>query len=184
VPQSATAARAWSSRLLNQPTNEAAGGANPPAAFNFKTNKKTKIMKNHFSKIVTLMVLLFLAIGVVCAQELAYTTAPLSGDSDLVLRNKQAVAISRMERGNTSLNITANGTNNVAGPVVLDRVVVGTAGATSVLVLSEVTASATNAIATISTTNQASLHLNVRVAGTLRAVTTGGTPANLTLGYR
>lgn len=122
--------------------------------------------------------------AILFAADLAYTTLPQSGDSDLVIRNKQAVAIARMERGNTYTNITANGTNSVTGPVVLERLVIGTAGANSTVTLSDVTSTATNAIGTFSTTSQASLMLNVRTTGDLRAVSTSTTPANVTLSYR
>ncbi len=138
-------------------------------------------MKSKFTFIGLLGLIL---VAAAFAADLTYTTAPQSGDSDLVLRNKGLVAMARLERGNTYANVSTNGTNNYTGPVILDRLVVGTAGATSTLTLSDVSTSATNAIATISTTNQVSLPLGVRVEGTLRAVTAGGTPANVTLSYR
>lgn len=136
------------------------------------------------SKIISGMLAVLALAAIAYAADLAYTSLPQTGDSDLIIRNKQALAITRLEFGNSNVNITGNGTNNVTGPVVLDQVVIGTAGANSTLTLSEVTASATNAIGTFSTTAQASLRLNVRVNGTLRAVTTGSTPANITLSYR
>jgi hypothetical protein len=118
------------------------------------------------------------------AQDLTYSNRIQTGDSGLVRDNKARVAMTRLEYGNSALNITNNATNNVTNAVVLDRVVVGTAGATSAVVVSDVTASATNVITTIGTTNQIVWPLGVRLSGTLRAVTTGGTPANVTVIYR
>jgi len=119
------------------------------------------------------------------AADLAYNALPQQGDSDLVIQNKQAVAITRMEFGNSYTNITAAGTNSLTGPLVLDRLVVGTAGATnSTLTLSDVTSGATNTIGTFTTASQVSIPIGIRVQGNLRAVAAGSPAANLTLSYR
>jgi hypothetical protein len=136
------------------------------------------------SKIIAGFLALLSVSAVLVAADLAYDSIPQSGDSDLVIRNKQAVAMARLEFGNSYLNVTTNGTNNITGPVVLDRVVVGTAGSNSTLIVSEVTSTATNTVATITTAAQAALPLGVRVEGTLRAVAAGDAAANVTLSYR
>jgi type II secretory pathway pseudopilin PulG len=118
------------------------------------------------------------------AADLTYSSPVQTGDSALVRDNKAAAAITRLEFGNRYLNIATNGTNNISGPVVVDRVIIATAGTTSSLVLSDVTTSSTTTIATISTTSQAAIPLGIRTEGTLRAVTAGGAPADVTLSYR
>jgi F0F1-type ATP synthase membrane subunit c/vacuolar-type H+-ATPase subunit K len=138
-------------------------------------------------KIILLAVALAVAVtglSTAQAQDLTYSTRIQTGDSALVRDNKANVAITRLEFGNSALNITANGTNNITNSAVVERLVVGTAGATSAVVISDVAGGATNVIATIGTTNQNTFSLGVRISGVLRAVTTGGTPANVTLIYR
>lgn len=140
-------------------------------------------MKN-FILIAVALVVTILSLAGVQAQDLTYTNRIQTGDSSLVRENKARVSMNRLEFGNSALNITNAATNNITNAVVLDRVVVGTAGTGSTLVLSDVTASATNVIATLTTTAQTQLMFGVRLSGTLRAVTAGGTNANVTLIYR
>jgi hypothetical protein len=140
-------------------------------------------MKN-FILIAVALVVTILSLAGVQAQDLTYTNRIQAGDSSLVRDNKARVSMNRLEFGNSALNITNAATNNITNAVVLDRVVVGTAGTGSTLVLSDVTASATNVIATLTTTAQTQLMFGVRLSGTLRAVTAGGTNANVTLIYR
>jgi hypothetical protein len=134
--------------------------------------------------LVVALVVTILSLAGVQAQDLTYTNRIQAGDSSLVRDNKARVSMNRLEFGNSALNITNAATNNITNAVVLDRVVVGTAGTGSTLVLSDVTASATNVIATLTTTAQTQLMFGVRLSGTLRAVTAGGTNANVTLIYR
>ena len=144
-----------------------------------------KLCTAGFSLLQLLLIMAALAIIAphsAMAADLEYTSLPQTGDSELILRNKQAVAATRLEFGNSYLNVATTGTNNIAGPVVLDRVVVGTAGVGATLSLLDVTASGTTTIATMSTAAQASLSLGVRVSGTLRAITSG--TASVTLSYR
>lgn len=141
-------------------------------------------MKHILTIIVAALAVAILSPAPALAQDLTYSNRIQAGDSSLVRENKARVSINRLEFGNSALNITNAATNNITNAVVLERVVVGSAGTGSTLVLSDVTASATNVIATLTTTAQTQLMFGVRLSGTLRAVTAGGTNANLTLIYR
>lgn len=148
------------------------------------TNKNTmkNKMKNLFSSFA--LAVLFAAFAPIVAPatasagDLSYATlTPQTGDSDLVMKNKSTLAAAPK----LNANITATGTTSVAA-VVLDRVIVNTAGsADSKVVLTDGTA----AIASVSTSSQVALNYGVALtSGSLKAVTTGTTAANVTVTYR
>lgn len=150
---------------------------------------KTFQSKTGFSIVELLVAIVVLAVVggglyTAFAADLTYPDTVQSGDSQLIRDNKQAVAITRLEYGNAFLNTASNGTNNISGPLTLDKVIIATGGTASTLTLTEVTASATNNIAVFSSVAQASLPVNLRISGTLRAVTAGDAPANVVLSYR
>lgn len=118
------------------------------------------------------------------AGDLTYSSRIQDEDSDLVIAHKAAVSQNRLEHGNSYLNLTTSGTTTLAGPLTLDRVIVATGGTASSVVLTEVSGTTSTLIATIATTTPNTFTLGLRVTGTLRAVTTGAAPANLTLSYR
>jgi hypothetical protein len=111
------------------------------------------------------------------AADLSYSTlTPQTGDTDLQIAHKGAIATAPR----LWTNLTTSGTFTVAAAT-LDRVIVGTSGTTSQVVLKD----GTNTIATATTTTQIALPFSLALSsGTLTAITTGGAPANLTITYR
>lgn len=140
------------------------------------------------SKIIT-GILAVLSIGaVVFAADLAYTTAPQTGDSDLIIRNKQAVAAVKLAAGDSYLHIV-NSTTNAAvtnsvstNAVVLGRVVINAAGdGNSTITLK--TGNATIAVVS-GASGPVSLPYNINLPSGLSVVTGGTNAPDLTVGYR
>lgn len=136
------------------------------------------------SKFLAGLILLSI-LAVAFAADLTYTTlVPQTGDSELVMRNKQAVAIGQIGQGCSYTRLATAATNAIATNVVLERVIVNTSGNVSTLTLYDVSSTATNTIAVATTTAQTTLHYGIRVPNTLRVAATGTTNADLTFVYR
>jgi hypothetical protein len=116
------------------------------------------------------------------AADLTYSTPLQTGDSELEISHKHAAAV---VNGNSYANITSSTTTVVkSGSGVLDRIVVNTAGSTHVLTIYDNTAGSGTKIGTASANAQGTLHFNVRFATGLTIVSSGGTPADVTVSYR
>lgn len=131
----------------------------------------------------TLLLAAFAALlltGLAPAADLTYTTLPKDTDSELVIAHKVAAAAAS---GNSFANITTNTTTVVkTGSGVLDRIVIGTAGTSSVITVYDNTAASGTKIGTVSGDAQAVLVFGVRFATGLTIVTTGA--PNVTVSYR
>lgn len=104
--------------------------------------------------------------------------APQSGDSVSILQQKQTIAAApRLVDA-----ITSSGTTSIPSAVVLDKVIVGTAGSSdSKIVITD----GTLATYTVSTAAQTSLSYNVAcLSGSFSVVTSGTTAPKATVTYR
>jgi uncharacterized protein (AIM24 family) len=133
-------------------------------------------------KPIRTLTLALLALGAIAARatDLTYTTPIATGDSPLVMANKQAaVAVN----GDAFHNLTGNATTTVkTGSGVLERIVINTAGTSSTITVYDNTAGSGTKIATASGNAQTVLSYNVRFATGLTIVTTGS--PDVTVGYR
>ncbi len=120
------------------------------------------------------------------AATLSYSPlVPQTGDSDLVIHNKAAVAQTQLAAGNSFRNITTATTTAVkASAGVLVSITVNTAGAGSTITLYDNTAASGTKIATLTSAAQTTLIYNVAFSTGLTAVTASGTPADITVSYR
>lgn len=111
---------------------------------------------------------------------------PQTGDSDLIINHKAAVAHCNLAAGNSYANITTSTTTVVkASPGVLDRVVINTVGTTgSITIYDNASAGSGTKIATADSTalSGTTLSYNVAAANGITIVTTGA--PNITVSYR
>jgi hypothetical protein len=139
-------------------------------------------------------------LGILSAATLSYSpAAPQTGDSALVIGNKQAVAstttaaqttlaaaaLAVQNAGGSYANITTATTTTVkTGAGVLLGVIVNSAGAGSTITLYANTAGSGTKIATLTSAAQTSLTYDLAFTTGLTAVTASGTPADITIVYR
>ncbi len=139
-------------------------------------------------------------IGILSAATLSYSpAAPQTGDSALVISNKQAVAatttaaqttaaaaaLAVQNGGGSFANITTATTTAVkATPGVLERIIVNTAGAGSTLTIYNNTAGSGAKVGTMTTAAQGSFEFNVACSTGITVVSASGTPADITVVYR
>jgi hypothetical protein len=133
-------------------------------------------------KLIRTVTLALLAFGLAAARatDLSYSTPISTGDSPLVMANKQAAAA---VNGDSYHNLTGNATTTVkSGSGVLDRIVVNTAGTSSTVTVYDNTAGSGTKIATASGNAQVVLSYGVHFATGLTIVTTGS--PDITVSYR
>lgn len=172
-PENKTFAEATPSGKLELTiTNKAAHGA-------FEAGKSYLV--TIAEAVAMLMLLAFLALFEPAARagDLTYTTLPQTGDSDLVRANKAQTAPS----SNTFLEITTATTTAVkSGSGIIEKLIVGTVGSSSKVVIYDNTAGSGTVIAEINTDTLGTYHFGCRFATGLTLVTTG-TP-KITVIYR
>jgi len=140
------------------------------------------------SKIITGIFAVLSISAVLFAADLTYTTVPQTGDSDLVIRNKQAVAVTKLAAENGFLYIAASGTNAAVtnsvstNSVILDRLVINAAGAAASTITLK---TGTNTVSVVSgASGPVALPYNLRLPSGLSVVTAGTNAPALTVGYR
>jgi hypothetical protein len=139
-------------------------------------------------------------LGILGAATLTYSpAAPQTGDSALIIANKEAVAatttaaqttlaaaaLAVQNAGNSYNNITTATTTTVkTGAGVLESVIINSAGTGSSITIYANTAGSGTKIATLTAEAQIAIPYNLAFATGLTVVTASGTPANITIVYR
>jgi hypothetical protein len=128
---------------------------------------------------------LFVIAGICAASTLTYSPlAPQTGDSDLIIAHKAAVAQTSLAGGNSFAHIsTATTTVVKASPGVLDKIQVNTVGsASTITIYDNASAGSGTVIASGVGTSLVTFNYNVATANGITIVTTG-TP-DITVSYR